>query len=377
MKIIVEEAVTGTILSRDLVTVQPPEVIRTLSGPSSIKFQVSPDEPSMEGIVFKAYGQMIHAEITRVDGTRWIFASGIVQPITIDAESGLVTVEAKGFSSYPDKIPWLQNWNPIAIDPFQVVHKIWDHVQSFPQGNLGVTVYPASSNTLLLPGFYFDGSEFVLDFFAYFVRSEDYRDCLEEINSLCKDVPIDYFEESAWNANRTAINKSLRLAYPRGGTKLTGIMFRQRENVMAMSPAEELDTDYVSDIIVRSWFPGKMVVSTLQNADPKRYRKVIKDEDALINNRERAAAWMHRKLARRQIPHSWSALTVDMYHPNAPFGTYDVGDDILVSGEMPMEGRQSQWHRIMSMQPDEIKGIVSMTIKHVDAFNYDPIYYPG
>lgn len=375
MKLIVEQAVTHQILTRDLVTVEPPEVVRTLSGPSTIKFQVSPDEPSMADIDFKAYGYIVYAEVLKDNGQRWIVAGGIVQPVEIDRETGLVTVEAKGWSNYPDKIPWLQNWNPIAVDPFEVIHRIWNHVQSYPSGNLGVTVQPASSGTLLLPGFYFDGSEFVLDFFAYFVRMEDYRDCLEEIVSLCRDVPIDYFENMTWNAGRTAIDKTLQLAYPRGGTQLTNIMFRQRENVLAMTPAQEMDMDYVSDVIVRSWFPGKMIQASISNADPYRYRQVVKEEDALINSRERAMAWMGRKLARRQVPSHWSSITVDMHHPNAPFGSYDVGDDILVSGEMPMKGRRSEWHRIMTIQPSDVQGMVTMTIKHVDAFNYDPITF--
>ncbi|UVK63829.1 minor tail protein [Gordonia phage LilyPad] len=376
MKIIVEEAVTGIIITRDLATVQTPEVVRTLSGPCSIKFQVYPDEPSMEGIVFKAWGQIIHAEIRKQDGTPWVIASGIVQAPDIDPESGVVTVTATGFSGYPDKIPWLQNYNPIAVDPFEVISRIWTHIQAQPQGNLGVTVTPASSGTLLLPGFYYDGSEFVLDFFAYFVRSEDYRDCLEEIQSLCRDVPIDYYEDSAWNSGRTAVNKTLRLAYPRGGIQQQGLIFKQRENVLAMTPAGEMDIEWNSEVIVRGWFPGKMHKTQLSNADPKRFRRVIKDEDALINSRERSAARAGRKLAIRQVPHHWGSITLDMYHPNAPWGTYDVGDDILVAGEMPMEGRKQEWHRIMTMQPNDEAGIVQMTLKHVDAFNYDPITFP-
>ncbi len=375
MKIIVEQAVTNTILCRDLVTAQPPEVVRTLSGPSTIKFQVLPDEPSMNGIVFKPYGHMVHAEIKKQNGDRWIIASAIVTSVEMDGETGAVAITGTGFSNYPDKMPWLQNWNPIAVDPFQVIHQIWNHLQSQPLGNLGVTVQPASSGTLLLPGFYFDGSSFVLDFFAYFIRADDYRDCLEEIISLCRDVPIDYYENSSWNANRTAINKVLQLAYPRGGVQQQAIMFRQRENVLSMVPAGEMEIEYISEVIVRGWFPGKMHKTQLSNADPTRYRRVIKDEDAMINSRERSAAWAGRKLARRQVPHHWGSITVDMFHPNAPFGSYDVGDDIMISGMMPMEGRKAEWHRILTMQPDDVKGIVTMTTKHVSAFNYDPITF--
>lgn len=376
MKIIVEEAVTGRILTRDLMTLQPPEVVRTLSGPSTIKISVDPNEATQNEIDFKAFGHVIHAEIRRTDGTRWVFASGIVQSVDISGETGELAVTAQGFSNYPDKIPWLDNWNPIVVDPFEVIHRIWSHVQSYPQGNIGVTVYPASSNTLLLPGFYYDGSKFNLDFFAYFVRAEDYRDCLQEITSLCRDVPIDYYEESTWNTRQNGIDKKIRLAYPRGGVRQNALLFRERENVLQANPAPEMDMDYVSDVIVRGWFPGKMYSSQLSNADPTRFRRVVKEEDALLNSKERAEVWAKRKLARRQVPRHWGSITVDMHHPNAPFGEYDVGDDILISGTFPTEGRKSEWHRILTIQPDDTQESVVMTTKHVSGFNYDPITFP-
>lgn len=376
MRFTVEDS-HGTILARDIRVEGEYTVVRSLSGPATIKFAVRGDEPTVAGIDWKAWGQIVHAELKKTDGSRWIVASGIVQPTETDPETGVITVTATGFSNYPDGIPWLDNWNPIAIDPFAVIHRIWNHVQSYPQGNLNVVVEPASSNTLLLPGFYFDGSEFVLDFFAYFVRAEDYRDCQEEITSLCRDIPIDYVEVSEWNSNKTAVNKKIRLDYPRRGVQQQGLAFRAGENVKLASPVTEADMDWVSDVIVRGWWPGKMHSSTFSNADPDRFRRVVKDEDALINSRERSEVWAKRKLTRRQVPPHWGSITVDMWHPNAPFGTYEVGDDILISAVMPTHGRVTEWHRILTMQIDDSRGEVLLTTKHVDAFNYDAIDFEG
>lgn len=370
MKFIVEQAVTGTIQSRDLL-VSDTTVVRALSGPSTIEFTIEPEAAT--GINFKASGQLIHAETKRQSGERWILASGITQPAQVDPDTGLMKVTANGFSSYLDKMPWLDNWNPIAIDPFHVVHRIWDHVQSYDTGDLGVTVSPADSGTLLLPGFYYDGSEFILDFFAYFVRASDYRDCLEEVTSLCRDIPIDYLEKSEWNSNRTVINKTFELAYPRRGVQQNALVFRLGENVLAAEPTTEQEIDWTSDVIVRGWWPGQMHSSSFINRDPTRFRRVVRDEDVLINSRERAEVWAKRKLTRRQVPQHWGAITVDMYHPSAPWGTYDVGDDILISGMMPFYGKMEAWHRILTMQVDDHVGQVMMTTRHVDAFNYDPI----
>lgn len=376
MRFIVEEAVTREILCRDLI-VQEPKVVRVLSGFSTITFKLKQDEPSAAGIDFKAWGQFIHVEETTGAGQRIIIASGIVQPAEIDADSGTMTITAKGFTAYLDKMPWLDNYNPIAIDPFAVVQRIWNNVQNQVNGNIGVTVTPASSGTLLLPGFYFDGTELVIDFFAIFVRAVDYRDCLEEMNSLARDIPFDYLEHSAWNAERTQVNRELRLAYPRRGITQAGISFRLGENVLQATPVQEAEMDWTSTIIVRGWFPGKVHSSEFTNADPKRFRRVIKEEDALINSREQAAVRAKRRLTRRQVPKHWGSIVVEMYHSAAPFGSYEVGDDILVEGRMPFVGNVKEWHRIMSYSPDPQTGKVEMVLKHVDAFNYDSIEYEG
>lgn len=373
MRFIVEQARTGLIQSRDLI-VQEPQVVMMLSGPSNVTFKVKYGEPSGEGIDWKAYGQIVHVEETsQVTGQREIIASAITQPGEIDPETGDIVVTAKGFSCYPDKLPWLDNWNPIAVDPFEVVHRIWNHVQSYAHGNIGVTVTPAESNTLLLPGFYFDGTEFVIDFFAYFVRAADYRDCMEEINNLARDIPFDYIERSAWNNNRTAINKTLELAYPRRGVVHGDISFKIGENVIQATPSQETEIDWCSDVIVRGWFPGKVYSSSFSNADPYRFRRVIKEEDAMINSRERSAVWAKRKLTRRLVPKHWSSMVIDMYHPSAPWGSYELGDDIFIQGVMPFTGKIAEWHRIISMAPDPQTGRVELTMKHVDAFNYDMI----
>lgn len=371
MRFIVESK-SGEILSRDL-PVSEPQVVRALSGACTISFTLHPDEAEAQGIKWKTWGHWVHAETTRWNGERWIIASGLLQPSEVDPETGSLTITLTGFSDYPKEIPWLDNYNPIAVDPFHVIHRIWNHVQSYDHGNLGVQVTPADSNTLLLPGFYFDGSEFVLDFFAYFVRASDYRDCYDEIVSLCRDTPIDFVEASYWNADRTAIVKKIELAYPRRGVRQEGLAFRLGENVMTAAPVSEVEMDWVSDVIVRGWWPGRMHSSTFTNADPDRYRRVIKDEDALINSAERSAVWAKRKLTRRQVPKHFGNITVDMHHPNAPWGTYDVGDDILIAGEVAYHGRIQEWHRIMTMQVDDIAGTVTMTTKHVDGFNYDAI----
>lgn len=370
MRFIVEEAVTGVILSRDL-EVTEPKVVCNLSGPATVEFTVPAG--ISEDIQFRAFGQYIHVEIT-VSGVRRIIASAIIRSGEVD-QTGNLKVTAEGFSSYAKGIPWIDDYNPIVVDPFEVIHRIWDSLQSYQNGDIGVTVTPASSGTFLLPGFSFDGTNLNIEFFAFFVRANDFRDSGDEMNALARDIPFDYTERSAWNEGRTAITKELRLAYPKEGVQQNALSFRLGENVLEASPKQESEIQWTSDVIIRGWFPGSTYSSTLSNADPTRFRRVIMEDDAMINSNERSAVWAERKLTRRQVPNYWEKITIDMYHPNAPLGSWDLGDSIYVQGLMPRIGKVEAWHRIMSYAIDEASGRAELGLKHEGAFNYDPIEF--
>ena len=372
-RFIVEEARTGTILTRDL-SVQNPKVMRALSGPCDIEFDVDYRDAANAGIYFKPWAQWIHVE-KPVFGERVIWASGLVQPSDVDKKTGVTHLTAQGFAGYPKKMPWLENWNPLACDVFEVVHKIWNHLQSFTNGNLGVTVTPAISGIEMLPGYAFDGNILNLDFFAEFIRATDKQDCGDHIDKLARDIPFDYMEKSSWNSDRTVINKQIVLGYPFVGVTQDWLCFILNENVMEAVPHIETQIDWVSDVTVDGWFPGTEYSASLSNADPLRYRRSISQDDARINSNERAAAWANRKLTRRQTPAYWDSVIVDMGHPNAPFGTYDVGDRINIRGYMPWVGNVNQQHRILAIAVDESKGSCELTLKAEGAFNYDPIFF--
>ena len=395
-RFIIEEARTGRIISYDL-PVENPKLLRKLSGSSIIQFDVDYRDPKVQDpdtgnpIIFKPWGHWCHVEYT-FRGVRKIWCSGIFKPSEVDEESGKLHAEFEGFSAYPNGIPWLQNWNPLAVDPFTIVNKIWTHLQSYSNGNLGVIPYslhadgvtkvvPPVSNTQLTPGFSFDGQTFVMDFFAIFVRAVDFTDCGDYINKLARDIPFDYSEECEWNSGRTAINKYLRLGYsdsgPGIGTLQDNLSFRVNENIFRAKSKIESEIEWASDIIVRGWFPGKVMSSTISNADSKRYRRTVLEDDININSNERSQAWGNRQLTRRQFPNYWESAIVNMYHSNAPFGTYSVGDLIRIQGDMHWHGKVDQVHRIIAMSIDPGSKTCELSLRAEGAFNYDPIFFQG
>lgn len=372
---IVQETRSGEITARDVI-VGNLVVQRALSAGCDISCDVDSRDPSVSGIYFKPWEQYIHLEKVML-GKRKIFATGIVAPSDIDPASGVLHLKAKGFAAYPKGLPWLEDLNWLANDAYEPVVEIWRHLQEdYPNGNLNVEVYPQTSGVEMLPGYAFDGDLLNLNFFATFVRATDKLDCGDYIDALARDIPFDFIEESEWNADRTDIIKKIHLGYPRLGLIQETLAFVLNENVLSAKPHTETETDWVSDIGVTGFFPGAEYSAELANADPNRLRRYLDAETAQIDSNERAAAWAHRRLARRQTPSYWEQITIDPNHPNAPLGTFDVGDTITVSGFMPWVGNIRQDHKIIAISFDVGKNTCQLQLMAEGAFNYDPIFYP-
>lgn len=386
------EDIHGNILARDVVA-QEAKITRNLSGPSAIEFNIHPKNPSIQApeggpIQLKPYGHWVHALKTNLAGEEIIWASGLFQPSDIDPTTGVMGLRAEGFSNYAHGIPWLENWNPIAVDPFEIFTRIWNHIQEYgddpgeSNGNLGVTIrnrvddsMPALSGTQMLPGFSFNNEEFVQDFFAIFIRAVDRNDCGDYLTALARDIPFDFWEETTWAGGSAPVVKKIQLAYPQGGVDQEDLVFRQGENVSAATPKQESEVNWFSDITINGYFPGKIYSAPISNADPDRYRRVMDEVDLHIDSNERAAAWGHRLLTRRQYPNQFESIVINPYHSHAPFGSYDVGDIVRVQAPSQWTGDINQKHKILGMTWDESSGQVQLNLMAEGAFNYDPIEY--
>lgn len=367
---------TNTILARDLV-VQEPTVMVNLSAPSRCSFKIPQSEQydSAAGIEWKTWGQWIIPEI-EISGVRRCLGAQLVNKCDVDPQSGSLMVEGIGFLGYPKGIPWLENFSPIAVDPAEVIQRVWGHLQDHVNANLGVQVLPALTGTQMLPGYSFDGSTLNFDFFAMFIREIDFQDCGNVINNLARDIPLDMVEEVSWDGSRSTVIKTVRLGYPAIGVDQTSLSFVVGENVIAAEKADELEIEPVTDVIIRGWRPGKTFSSRLTNDDMTRVRRTIMEEDASIDSTERAAAWAKRRLTRRNIPVSFKKITIDPSHPNAPLHSFNVGDTILVEGKnYPWVGDISEKHRIVGMTFKDDSPAVELALKVEGAFNYDPITY--
>jgi hypothetical protein len=77
---------------------------------------------------------------------------------------------------------------------------------------------------------------------------------------------------------------------------------------------------------------------------------------------------LRAELAARQDTLSVDSITV-LNHPNSKRGTYDVGDDIFVQGDVPHYGRFELWHRIVALS-ETTDNTTELSLERTDSFLY-------
>lgn len=124
-------------VDRDL-PLQDAKVITPLSGPASISGQLPLGYRGIETPDRKrALVEWGSAIVAEQEGRDPVF--GIVDELSTDGD--WLNVGAGGFTSYPQGMPWTgPQLSSTKIDPLDVVRAIWERLQSYEGGNLGVVV---------------------------------------------------------------------------------------------------------------------------------------------------------------------------------------------------------------------------------------------
>lgn len=380
-RFIAQSILTGQMLHWDL-PITDPTITYTLSGPTSITGDLRPEDPGMQDLLaagMEPWACWIHVE---TDGI--IRASGILQPYQIDDE--VLTIEAVGPSGYLHGIPYLGELSAIQVDPADMMRNIWAHVQSYPDGKLGVTVLgatpvrigePAKQEQELDengdPKVDEDGEPVMKD-----IEAEPYEllwwegsDCGSEVDSLAGETPFDWVERCAWNADKTAVLHWIEIGYPRIGTRRSDLRFASGENVTGAVPAEEAEDLYASQVVTYGAGEGRETIRGYAGRPlRKRLRRVAIVQDATIATAPRANAVAADDLERRQGLLDVTDLEVDARHINAQLGTYQVGDDVLIDVEVGWLGRLLQWERILSITYAPDQEAVRLQLRRSEAMRY-------
>jgi len=130
----------GTWLNWDVAIVDP-EITWTLSGPTTIRGKVGPEDIEViRGI--DAWGTWLHVEESGL-----IRASAIVQPLSIQGDD--LMIEAVGVHGFAIGQQFEGEFSAVQIDAAEAMRQLWVYLQQPADAKLGVTLDPTNTGRLL------------------------------------------------------------------------------------------------------------------------------------------------------------------------------------------------------------------------------------
>lgn len=361
---------TETLLDPDL-PLEKVTIEDMLSGDGSVHGQIDPvyarllgpdDEP-----ILREWSTAIYAEN---DGD--IRGGGILTHSGFNGPNW--TLEATGFTGYGRDMPYTGGgYKGIRVDPLHVVRVIWDHIQSHPGGNLGLTFDQTTTKGEVSIGtelrqVEFDTQEGPVSFEAgpYKLNWYQNHDLQGDVDDLAEETPFDYHERHFWDGD--TIRHHVDLGYPRLGRRRNDLRFVYGANVFDPVALDRDGTLYASGTLVLGAGEGASMIHSLREPPTRpgnRLRRVAVVVDDTIKSKRRATR-------RADAENQWRKRLADVDsivvqdHPNAPLGAAQVGDEIRIEGEGDWIGID-MWVRILGIafQPEN-GNVAEYTIARTD-----------
>lgn len=380
-----------------------------LSGPYQVRASIEPEYEDLIGDdglpVLQEWSTLIFAEASgRLRG------GGIVTSVDMTGSTLDLTID--GISAYPAGMPITTTltWGGAndgtsgnGVDPLDVVRAIWDHLQAQPDGDLGVTYTDTSTPYRLgewhnarrrdQDGELDDDATAVQDppipidrvwgkqdkkpvaaqgktlFWRYRIAWWDDTEAGQHIDQLAGQVPFDWREQYEWaDSSKEDVVMQVQFGYPRLGKRQTNLRFVQDENIVELLAIKRDGDQFANE--VRAYGSGegsKQVRQTVRRRDG-RLRRARTEDHSDVDRKSTLRSLAEDELLRT------SGLTditqvVIRDHPNAPIGSFDVGDDIQVEGYA--WGRWVRlWVRITSFDFSPEDGDITISCSRSDRFRY-------
>lgn len=358
-----------------------------LSGVGSVRFTLPVEVAGLDTPdsfrMFEPWSTLLYLEVDEV--IQW--GGVVVDNFWVDQEH---EIEVASFATYPHGQVWTGNYVGVESDPANVIRYIWNHLQGKPDGGLGVTVQGTTSLKLgststrealvavaaenaakaaldaakkaKAPEAEIDRLQSVYDrakdaaTAAKDRESEDggeYRfdwwdnpDCGDEIDRVTDEMGLEWVESHRWNVDRSDVLHEIHVK-ERFGTRRTDLRFAVGENVIQAVPFD-IDGDLMAtEVAAIGAGEGKKALRETAAKRTGRLRRARVVEAKDVSSRPRLATIARTEQASRSGALDVQSIVVSD-HPNAPFGSWVLGDEVQVSGDVPWLGRVAVWRRIVA-----------------------------
>lgn len=313
-----------------------------------------------------------------------------------------------------------------GADPIRIVKDLWGQLQALPDADLGVTFGGANETAYRLARWYNvpnrwdyqpDASTTVevvppssksledlktTDLVKVVVRGTGFTKTLKKkqdpgspkaaplhwlhhvydyentdlgakVDAYAQLAPFDYVEHAHWaDADKTDVVLRIDFGYPRIGRRQSGLRFAEGENVSELVTVRRDGEDYANGVLAVGAGEGKDQARELVVRRDGRARRVRVVTATHISDRTQL-----RDLARRELARSNQLTQVEGFtvveHPHAPYGSYQVGDDVRVHVATGWAAGTAQWVRITGLTYSPDNGTVQVTCRPSDTFSYGSV----
>lgn len=398
---------TGVWVHREL-PLRDVSITHTLSGPGDLTASI---EPTYADLVADD-GQLVLREwdtIILAEASGQIRGGGIL--VSTEVVGDDLSLDCVGFSGYAAGMPLTStlSWGGSSagttgtgVDPAVVVRALWGHLQSQPDGGLGVVVDNLSTpyrlgawhNARKLPtedepkppASEVEDPPIPIDRVwtaqdrkppaatgktVYWQYRLDWFEDVEvgaKIDEICTQASIDYREVWGWGPDRESVVMRLELGYPRLGRRASTLRFVEGENISELVTLQRSGEDFANVVAAYGTGEGSKQKRATASQRDGRLRRVQIVDATDVDNAAALQAIARDKLARTRQFTDITGFVV-REHPNAPLGSFGVGDDVLVETTLGWQPTR-MWVRILSYSFSPDGDTVSITCARSDSFDY-------
>lgn len=356
-RFVATRVLTGEVLAWDL-PLADPALSRRLSGPQSLSASISPAIVSELVNTRHTDGLPV---LDPVSTAIWAEEGGLIRGGGVlwapSRQGATYTLDCSGFTSLLHRQVLEREFSYVQADPLDIVRDLIGHVQSQPDAGFGITV-DATTSPLRL-GTPEEDVEFTtgegedVSFTAGPHRYQPFElpNVGAEIDALAGTEPgFDYLEHDEWDGEVVA--HRLRLGYPRLGRRRTDLLFDSDVNLTGDEPQVSDGDSYANHLIGIGKGSGRSMLTTSIPRRDGRPRVMAVEQFKGLGTRTLLDKITRTRAETRAVMSSVQSVTV-RNHPAAPLGSWEIGDDVLVTVRGDW-GTVEQWSRIVgdTWRPD-------------------------
>lgn len=256
-------------------------------------------------------------------------ASGIIRGMSIYLKPEFTgtawNMRQIGLGGYPQGMPYDGETSFTDTDPMDIFRHVWDHLQGFDYGNIGVTIdreahSPVRVGTAVAEGDTASGPR-KLNWW-------ETTDLGATIDSYAKETPFDWVEQYSWQVDQPHCH--IGMGYPTIGERKDHYRLVLGENMASVPGVTE--ADFVNGVLGLGAGEGRDRVRGWAGVTDGRIRRVRTVDEKGITSTEQMAARCRDELnsTRGQL----LVDTVTVYdHPNAPLEAIELGDELPLYAE--------------------------------------------